>query len=401
MNTIDLHTWRPKLSGNLNFFTTDDSIVINQQELGYQIRVNHETFALLRKMNGELTINELIAITNNGDKDDIKDPSLFMNFVVNEFVSKGIILSDLKINKREIAKYLKLKITLLKGSLLNQIGSNKIKILFNPLFFFPLFISTSFINLYIMLNRGFSSTNLNVSSFILFFSLLASHFIHELGHALSARSKGVSCGNIGLGFYYIIPVFFINLSDSWNVSRKARIIINLSGIYFEYIISLLSYAVYLSTSEPFFLALSVLIFIKSWYNLNPFLRSDFYWVLSDFFNKPNLNENASNELSNVIKYFLKSKQRKPNWFLSVYGLCIILFWIYIIISFYHKGASLLKSLPLAFNDLKYLIVQNTLNLRIVSAIAYKYLFLLFCIIFVSFFIKSCISKLKRIKLKNN
>lgn len=78
--------------------------------------------------------------------------------------------------------------------------------------------------------------------------------------------------------------------------------------------------------------------IKTLFNLNPFFRSDGYWILSDLTNKPNLFYHATKKIKDLISLF--SKSIKPQWnsidyLLLIYALIsysfISLFLYYVLI----------------------------------------------------------------------
>ena len=103
---------------------------------------------------------------------------------------------------------------------------------------------------------------------------------HELGHATATSYFGAKHGGIGGGFYLFSPVYFADVSDIWKLKPSQRIVVNLAGIYFELIISSLYILIGFIWGKEILLITGVLIFTKSLLNLNPFLRSDGYWILS-------------------------------------------------------------------------------------------------------------------------
>ncbi len=128
----------------------------------------------------------------------------------------------------------------------------------------------------------------------LYFGLLGfiSVTFHEFDHASSAKYFGAKHGGIGGGFYLFTPVYFADVSDIWKLSRFKRIIVNLSGIYFESIMSCVYIVFGLVANMEMFVIIGTFIFLHSLWNLNPFLRNDGYWVLSDGLNYPNLSKNS-------------------------------------------------------------------------------------------------------------
>ena len=123
-----------------------------------------------------------------------------------------------------------------------------------------------------------------ISGFVLFF--------HEFGHATACNKLGAEPGTIGFGFYLLSPVMFADVSDIWKLQKRERIIVNLSGIYVEIIIALFLTILYLLTNYTPVLIVSSLIIFRIIINLNPLLRYDGYWILSDLTSTHNLRDTS-------------------------------------------------------------------------------------------------------------
>lgn len=152
---------------------------------------------------------------------------------------------------------------------------------------------------------------------------------HEIGHATAASYFGAKHGGIGGGFYLLTPVYFADVTDIWRLKKSERIIVNLAGMYFELIFcAILSIIGYLFSST-LLIILSVIISIHTLFNLNPFLRSDGFWIVSDLTNKPNLFYHAFDKTKDLFRLF---KGRKLIWkskdvFLLIYGLISVSFML--------------------------------------------------------------------------
>jgi putative peptide zinc metalloprotease protein len=131
--------------------------------------------------------------------------------------------------------------------------------------------------------------------------------IHELGHIAACRKFGIDHGEIGFGFYSIFPVVYANVTEIWTLDKHKRTIANLSGIYLELVYASICTLIFLFTKNMVFLAAAVSINIKTLTELNPFIRFDGYWVLSDLTNTPNLLPKANAAVKNFI-----SKIKKRN-----------------------------------------------------------------------------------------
>jgi putative peptide zinc metalloprotease protein len=84
-----------------------------------------------------------------------------------------------------------------------------------------------------------------------------------------------------------------------------------------------------ATDNIIFLLLSSLILLRAALNLNPFLRRDGYWILSDLTNRPNLQRNSfTHFFTQLGRLFGKAKSATPmDPFLFIYGMLSLSFVI--------------------------------------------------------------------------
>lgn len=129
-------------------------------------------------------------------------------------------------------------------------------------------------------------------------SLVFAKFIHELGHAFMAKRAGCRVQSMGVAFIVLFPLFYTDVSDAWKLkNRRARLLIGAGGIFAELLlagIALLAWALlpdgpartaaFMLSSATWVTTLAV--------NLNPLMRFDGYFLLSDFWRVENLQERA-------------------------------------------------------------------------------------------------------------
>lgn len=153
-------------------------------------------------------------------------------------------------------------------------------------------------------------------------------FFHEFGHAIACKKLGANPGEIGFGFYMLSPVMFADVSDIWKLDKKDRIKVNLAGIYMEVLIAFFLTIFYLILLDSNILILISIIMIRVLGNLNPFLRYDGYWILSDYIDVPNLRKVSLQNLKQLFSYVLLKSQYKfslKGILLAVYALLSISF----------------------------------------------------------------------------
>jgi putative peptide zinc metalloprotease protein len=122
--------------------------------------------------------------------------------------------------------------------------------------------------------------------------------LHECAHGLTCKFFGGSVREIGFLLLLFQPAFYCNVSDAWLFPQKARRLwVTFAGAYFEIFVWALATLVWRVT-EPWtavnFLALVVMATsgIKTLFNLNPLIKLDGYYLLSDWLGIPNLRQRA-------------------------------------------------------------------------------------------------------------
>lgn len=113
---------------------------------------------------------------------------------------------------------------------------------------------------------------------------------HELGHATASHHYGCPHGKIGWGIYLFFFVLYTDVSQAWRLDRRKRAVIDLAGIYFELMAAVVLLAVYLASGRELFVYALILIDFGIVASLNPVLRRDGYWLLSDLSGQPNLRD---------------------------------------------------------------------------------------------------------------
>lgn len=112
---------------------------------------------------------------------------------------------------------------------------------------------------------------------------LVSVIWHEFGHASACRRFRAPNGPIGFGLYFIYPAFYTDVTGAWQLPRRQRAVVDVGGIYFQSMVLVLLFGLYLANgAQDQGLRLGmVLITGMLIFSLNPFLRFDGYWVLND------------------------------------------------------------------------------------------------------------------------
>ncbi len=129
-------------------------------------------------------------------------------------------------------------------------------------------------------------------------TLGAAKVLHELGHAYAAKHHGCRVATMGVAFMVMWPVLYTDSSGAWRLaSRRQRMSIGAAGMLAETALAawatlawsflpdgMLRSAAFTLATTTWLLTLAV--------NLNPLMRFDGYFLLTDALNVPNLQHRA-------------------------------------------------------------------------------------------------------------
>jgi putative peptide zinc metalloprotease protein len=127
----------------------------------------------------------------------------------------------------------------------------------------------------------------------------AALLLHELGHASACVANGIRHGPIGFCIYLIYPAFYADVSKAWMLPRSRRAVVDAGGIFMSLLCATACSAIFLVTRERVWGLVSILCDITVLWNLNPFIRMDGYWLLSDWLGIQNL-MNVNKEVTSWI-----------------------------------------------------------------------------------------------------
>ena len=148
------------------------------------------------------------------------------------------------------------------------------------------------------------------------FIMLAVITAHEFSHGLTCKYFGGRVREIGFLLIYFQPAFYCNVSDAWLFAEKARRLwVTFAGAYFEIFLWALATLVWrltdpASSLNHFALVVTATSAFKMFFNLNPLIKLDGYYLLSDWLEVPNLRKKAFAYLGSRIKK-LWSAAAKP------------------------------------------------------------------------------------------
>lgn len=146
--------------------------------------------------------------------------------------------------------------------------------------------------LYNSVERHFSwqmLTEFAPAEYLVSFGLLVTLVLfHEFGHAAAQLRFGLRAGLIGFQLQRYIPAFYADVSRSWALPPRRRMVVDVGGVYFQSVAASVLYLLYLRTGYQPLLATVLASDLLSLIALIPFLKFDGYWLLADALAVPNL-----------------------------------------------------------------------------------------------------------------
>lgn len=161
--------------------------------------------------------------------------------------------------------------------------------------------------------------------------VIASALCHEIGHCAAVAAFGARVRRVGFGIYWVSPAFFSDVSSAWTLGRWQRVVVDCGGIYFQLLACGL-YAALAATahSQDMRAALQVAIVVNAVSmvcSLNPMMKYDGYWMISDALDIPNLRRRSEGALREAIRMRFRGPQPKRALLLIAYALLSVVFTV--------------------------------------------------------------------------
>lgn len=121
---------------------------------------------------------------------------------------------------------------------------------------------------------------------------------HEFGHAFMAKRAGCRVQSMGLAFMVMLPMFYTDVSDAWRVrDRRSRLLIGAGGVFAELLLAVLALLAWSLLPDGPLRTSAFMLASATWIttlviNLNPFMRFDGYFLISDLWGVDNLQNRA-------------------------------------------------------------------------------------------------------------
>ena len=213
-------------------------------------------------------------------------------------------------------------------------------------------------------------------------------FFHEAAHGVACRRFGGECREVGAVLLLFIPLPYVDVTSSWRFGSKwQRMIVAAAGLYAELFLAALA-AICWSYSDSALVqhhAVNVMLtagVVTLLFNLNPLMRFDGYYLLTDFLELPNLASHGQQDFWYLTRRWLvgitANRPRWPEgqgWVIRMYGFAAFAWRVMICLSlilaaeFLYHGAGVVLAatavllwivLPLC-RFLRYLVLGDRIN----------------------------------------
>ncbi len=169
--------------------------------------------------------------------------------------------------------------------------------------------------------------------FLLYAGLIIVKTLHEFGHAYICRHFGGEVHVMGVLLMIFTPVPYMDATSAWGFrERYKRVLVGSGGMIVELFVAALATFVWASTGIGLIHNLAYNIMLVAsvstlLFNLNPLLRFDGYYILSDLIGIPNLTQRSMQQLRALAERYLfgvrKAKgpgsTRSETVWLSIFG----------------------------------------------------------------------------------
>lgn len=170
-------------------------------------------------------------------------------------------------------------------------------------------------------------------------ALTAAKVVHELGHGLMAKRFGCQVPSMGVAFVVLWPMAWTDCTDAWRLtSRHQRLAIDAAGMLAEIALAVFASLAWSLLPDGPARTGAFMLSSSTWLltvviNINPLMRFDGYFLLSDYLDEPNLQPRGFALARWWLREVLfglgdpcpEALPRRRRWFIIGYALCC---WIY-------------------------------------------------------------------------
>ena len=142
--------------------------------------------------------------------------------------------------------------------------------------------------------------------------------LHEFGHSAVVKKYGGEVHTVGIMFMLLAPLPYMDATASWSFRKKwQRVFVGAGGMLFEFFIAAIALILWANLGGGILKALAYNVFIicsisTVLFNVNPLMRFDGYYMLTDLLDMPNLQQRSVGHLKYLLERYVFRKYDAEN-----------------------------------------------------------------------------------------
>lgn len=171
--------------------------------------------------------------------------------------------------------------------------------------------------------------------------------LHELGHSFAVKKYGGEVHTIGIMFMLLVPLPYMDATASWAFRKKRhRVFVGAAGMLTEFFIAAVALIIWANVGGGLIKSLAYNVLIMSsvstvLFNINPLMRFDGYYILTDLLDLPNLQQHSTMHLKYLLERFVFRKQEaqkvadswSESFVYTVYGISSAIYRFFLFLGF--------------------------------------------------------------------
>ncbi len=205
--------------------------------------------------------------------------------------------------------------------------------LFNPVVVVLVLLALVGVSWWVLFRKGLASATYEAFDkpgllmLVVAVTVLSAGF-HEFGHAAAARRGGATPGAMGAGIYLVWPAFYTDVTDSYRLGRRGRILTDLGGLYFNAIVAVAVAAIWWATQYDALLLVVATQILQMVRQLTPIVRFDGYHVLADVTGVPDLFQRIKPTLLGLLPWHWRRPESK---LLKPWARAVVSLWVLVVV----------------------------------------------------------------------
>jgi len=295
-------------------------------------RITPSTYKFIMKLNTNETIEEiwekslLISPEDTPNQNDVVKVLIQLHsnnlLLSKDRIDIDSVFSRFKEKKQKeitgkLISFLFIKIPIWNPERWLENNKKLINILFSKKFFFVWLFSILFAlkevinnsNDFLSQTQGMLSLN---NMIFLYIALVFLKVFHEMGHAMMTKRFGGSVTTMGISIIIFTPLPYMDASNSWAFQNKYhRVLVGAAGMIVELFIASIAAVVWANTGDGIVHSVAFNMMVigsitSLFFNGNPLLKFDAYYMLSDFLEIPNLYQKSHQQVYFIVEKYIFS-----------------------------------------------------------------------------------------------